>query len=249
MKDDADDWAKLSAEDQLPLGLALDDSALFENFLLRDDNTLAVNTLKELALGVTRNGKQGGEYCYLWGGGSPGLTHLLQATCHLASARGRAAMYVDLNVKEDLSPALFDGIETLDIICLDGLDAIAGLKDWEANLFTAFNRIKESTASLVVAAKLTPANLPIALPDLKSRLQSGLTLKISPLDDAQKREALILRAEARGMSMSGAVADYIMLRADRGLPALIEVLDKLDESTLQQQRQLTVPLVKLTLGW
>ena len=49
--------------------------------------------------------------------------------------------------------------------------------------------------------------------------------------------------------MSDAVADYIMLRSARDLPALIDVLDRLDASTLQQQRQLTVPLVKQTLGW
>jgi DnaA family protein len=129
------------------------------------------------------------------------------------------------------------------------LEVIAGLGAWEFALFSVFNRLKESGGALVAASRSTPLNLPVALADLKSRLQSGLTLQVHALDDRQKREALILRARQRGMQMSDAVADYIMLRSARDLPALIDVLDRLDASTLQQQRQLTVPLVKQTLGW
>ena len=229
---------------QLPLGLALDDSALFSNFLVADDNALAIASLKGVGLGDSSE-----RFVYLWGEGSPGLTHLLQASCHEATACGRSAVYLPLAELVEHGPAIIEGLDELDVVCLDGLEVVAGLGAWKLALFSVFNRLKESGGALVAASRSTPLNLPVALADLKSRLQSGLTLQVHALDDRQKREALILRARQRGMQMSDAVADYIMLRSARDLPALIDVLDRLDASTLQQQRQLTVPLVKQTLGW
>lgn len=241
----------LEERDQLPLGLALDDAAVFDNFILHADNSLALDSLRRLsgADAPQSSAPQAERFVFLWGEGSPGLTHLLQATCHSASSEGRAAVYLSMAERQQLSPELFDGLESLDLVCLDDLDALAGDDEWEAALFTAFNRMKESSTTLLVASRLAPANLPIGLADLKSRLQSGLTLRLTALSDLQKREALILRAAERGILMSDAVADYIMLRSERALPALIAVLDRLDASTLQQQRQLTIPLVKVTLGW
>lgn len=234
----------LSPTDQLPLGLALDEAAVFDNYVLREENALAVQTLQAVGAGATS-----GECVFVWGESSPGLSHLLQATCHAAALRSSTALYLSLKDTADLSPLMLEGVEALGVVCLDGLEQVAGDSEWEAALFTAFNRIKEQGSSLVVTSTLTPANLPVQLPDLKSRLQSGLTFKLLPLGDEQKREVLIQRAGDRGISMSAAVADYIMLRADRGLPALMRVLDTLDAVTLQRQRQLTIPLVKDSLGW
>ena len=150
---------------------------------------------------------------------------------------------------DQLTHDVFEGLESLGGICLDDLDAVAGLAEWEAALFTLFNKIKEAGNTLVIASRLTPTNLPVILPDLKSRLQSGLTLQVHELTDEQKRDALIMRARMRGMEMSPAVGEYILARAERGLPALLKLLDHLDASTIKQQRLLTIPLVKSTLGW
>ena len=230
--------------DQLALGLALDDSAVFENFFTCEGNALALAKLRDLG-----TSSEEGDFIFLWGEGSPGLTHLLQAACHHGARWGLSAFYLSLKERDHLAPDIIEGLESVDIICLDDVDAVAGLADWEAPLFTLFNKIRDARRTLILSSRLTPANLPIALPDLKSRLQSGLTLQVHELDDMQKREALIMRAGLRGIDMSTGVADYVLSRAERGLPALLNVLDRLDESTIKQKRLLTIPLVKATLGW
>ena len=230
--------------DQLALGLSLDDSAVFENFFTCEGNALALAKLRDLGAS-----NEEGDFIFLWGEGSPGLTHLLQSACHHGARSGLSAFYLSLKERDHLAPDIIEGLESLDIICLDDVDAVAGLADWEASLFTLFNRIKDARRTLILSSRLTPANLPIALPDLKSRLQSGLTLQVHELDDKQKRDALIMRAGLRGIDMSTGVADYVLSRAERGLPALLNVLDRLDESTIKQKRLLTIPLVKATLGW
>ncbi|MCH7673007.1 MAG: DnaA regulatory inactivator Hda, partial [Proteobacteria bacterium] len=44
------------------------------------------------------------------------------------------------------------------------------------------------------------------------------------------------------------VADSIVARAARSLAALMQILDRLDESSIKEQRKLTIPFVKSTLG-
>ena len=230
--------------DQLALGLSLDDSAVFENFFPCDGNALALAKLRDLGAS-----SEEGDFIFLWGEGSPGLTHLLQAACHHGAEAGLSVFYLSFKERDHLAPDIIEGLESLDIICLDDVDAVAGHADWEASLFTLFNKIRDARRTLILSSRLTPANLPIALPDLKSRLQSGLTLQVHELDDRQKRDALIMRAGLRGIDMSTGVADYVLSRAERGLPALLNVLDRLDENTIKQKRLLTIPLVKATLGW
>jgi len=91
--------------------------------------------------------------------------------------------------------------------------------------------------------------LPILLPDLLSRLQSGLLYQLVELDDEDKLLALQLRAKKRGLDLPDSVGEFILLRAERNLSTLMRILDELDHRSLQQQRKLTVPLVKETLGW
>jgi DnaA family protein len=91
--------------------------------------------------------------------------------------------------------------------------------------------------------------LDIKLGDLQSRLQSGLMLQIKDLNDSEKISLLQLRAENRGMKLPDAVAEFILLRADRSIVGLMRVLDKLDTRSLQEKRSLTVPLVKECMGW
>jgi len=229
-----------SSPDQLTLGVTLDDDAQFENFLTNSDNQQPVDYLKQ---------PDGEAYLYLWGNGSPGRSHLLQAACHQVTAAGGSAIYVPLADKSQFSAQILQGIDSLSLVCLDDIDAIAADPEWEASLFTAFNAIRDSQTQLIVAAKMAPQQLEIALPDLRSRLQSGLILQLQELSDEDKLLALQLRARNRGIEMSTAVAEFILLRAERSLSVLMRILDQLDQSTLQQQRKLTIPLVKSTLGW
>lgn len=232
------DSAQISS--QLTLGVGLDDDATFENFLVGFENQQAVDYLQH-------DGSE--KFVYLWGNGSPGLTHLLQAACHRSAEKNRSAMYLPLKEFESLSTQMLQGANSLSLVCIDDVQMIAGNKEWEAALFTAFNAIKDSDTCLFVAADCSPQVLDIQLADLHSRLQSGLILQLAPLEDEEKVLALQLRARNRGMELGDSVADYILTRAERKLGALMSILDELDKSSLEQKRKLTVPLVKSTLGW
>ena len=226
---------------QLNLGIRLDDDATFENYLVTGANQQAVTNLFSL--------DTADPYTYIWGTGSTGLTHLLQAACHQHTMADRNAIYVPLAGKSQLAPEILIGANSLSLVCIDDADRLDGDEEWEAALFTAFNAMAESDTRLIIAAKTAPQNLSVNLADLQSRLQSGLVFQLLELSDTEKLLALQLRARHRGMDLSDSVAEFILLRAERSLTTLMEILDKLDESSLQEQRSLTIPLVKSTLGW
>ena len=226
--------------DQLTLGVGLDDDARFENFFVSDVNQSLVS-----ALAASENES----FLYIWGNGSPGLSHLLQASCNKSTAEGRGAIYVPLADQSQFAPQILEGAESLSLVCIDDIESIAGDVEWEAALFTAFNAMRQTGTQLIIAGHMGAQQLTIQLPDLHSRLQSGLLFQLFELSDEDKLSALQLRARQRGFDLPDAVGEFILLRAQRSLSALMQILDELDHSSMQQQRKLTVPLVKSTLGW
>ena len=226
--------------DQLTLGVGLDDDARFENFFVSDVNQSLVS-----ALAANENEP----FLYIWGNGSPGLSHLLQASCNKSTAEGRGAIYVPLADQSQFAPQILEGAESLSLVCIDDIESIAGDVEWEAALFTAFNAMRQTGTQLIIAGHMGAQQLTIQLPDLHSRLQSGLLFQLFELSDEDKLSALQLRARQRGFDLPNAVGEFILLRAQRSLSALMQILDELDHSSMQQQRKLTVPLVKSTLGW
>jgi DnaA family protein len=68
------------------------------------------------------------------------------------------------------------------------------------------------------------------------------------LNDAEKAQALRLRARARGMEMPEAVASHLLQRHARDMAALFVLLERLDRASLAAQRRLTVPFVREVAG-
>ncbi|MGI9250287.1 MAG: DnaA regulatory inactivator Hda [Pseudohongiellaceae bacterium] len=231
---------RASQPTQLTLGIRLDDEARFDNFYISAANRASLESLSANSAAEP--------YTYLFGADGCGRTHLLQALCHAASQTGQTALYLPLAAREQFGPEILQGAHQLHLVTIDDLPLLAADARWENALFTAFNLMKESGTRLVVTAPFAPRQLPVQLPDLKSRLNSGLVFQIQGLDDDDKRAMLQLRAEQRGMKLPDEVANYILRHAQRDMHALIQTLDQLDAGSLTHKRKLTIPLVKATLA-
>jgi DnaA-homolog protein len=231
--------------EQLFLGLSLSDEATFANFFTQSQSTnaLVVSSLLNFFDDPQEN------FIYLWGASGSGVTHLLQAVCHQAQEKKLSFQYLPLRELVGYSPEeLCRGLDDLDLICLDGLEAVIGRKDWESELFHLFNRMKAAQHKLIIAANAPVRELPIQLVDLSSRLQWGLTLHLHNMSDTEKQSALQMRAKARGLELNDEVAQYLIQRLTRDTNELFWQLQRLDNASLQEQRKLTIPFVKRVLG-
>ncbi|MFW6345049.1 MAG: DnaA regulatory inactivator Hda, partial [Halomonas sp.] len=198
---------------QLPLGVGLRDDATFANFHPGPNATLVGRLAAQLE-------PEGEPFLYLWGAPGVGRSHLLQAACHAASYRDMRALYLPLEELGHFPPLMLEEIERLDLVAIDDLERVVGRPRWEEALFHAFNRLRDAGKRLVVAAEASPRRLPVALPDLASRLTWGVTFHVQRLDDAGRLAALKLRARERGMLLGDEVARYILHRGPRRLDAL-----------------------------
>jgi DnaA-homolog protein len=225
---------------QLTLGVGLKDEATFANYFAGKNSEL----LRQLKLAACGTGER---VIYFAGFGGQGCTHLLQACCHEAQQNKMTAVYIPLANLSDLSPEIFDGLETLGLICIDDIHMIAGKPEWEEAFFHAYNRIHDAGGCLIVTANVLPKGLGLVLPDVVSRLSWGVVYQLQPLTDVEKLQVLIMRAERRGMTLSEEVGKFILTHCPRHMSTLFAALDALDKISLAAQRKLTIPFVKTVL--
>lgn len=225
---------------QLTLGVGLKDEATFANYFA-GSNLHLIEELKKSARGL------GEHIIYFYGAGGEGCTHLLQACCHEANQAHLSSVYIPLESLIDFSPEIFDGLESLQLVCIDDVQLLAGKPLWEEALFHLYNRIYDKGGHLIVTANVPPKAIGFTLPDVESRLAWGVIFQLHPLSDTEKLSALIMRAERRGMTLSEEVAKFILTHCPRHMATLFAALDVLDKISLAAQRKLTIPFVKAVL--
>lgn len=226
---------------QLPLHLTLDERNTFYNFVAGDNEQL-VACLEQIARG------RGEQFVYLFGQTQVGKTHLLQACCHKAHHLQLSPIYLPLKDIDSLSPQMLDNLTTLPLVFVDDVDAIVGRPDWEEAFFHFYNQMQQVGRRLIVTAKAPPRDLGLALNDLVSRLNWGISYQVKPLSDTEKIQLLMTRAHQQGLHMPQNVAEYLMKVHSRDVGQLLQTFDTLQQATLQYQHKLTIPFVKKVLN-
>lgn len=204
-------------------------------------NGAALAGLRQL---VRETGRQA-----LWVHGPTGVgkTHLLQASSAFAGQRGLTSAYLPLAASGELVPGLLAGLEQIDLVALDDIDAIAGHTAWEQALFTLYNELMEQGGRLACSAQLPPSGLAFKLPDLASRLSACVVHRLLPIAERDQGPALQRRAEHRGLELPDETLSYLTRRTPRDFATLCRLLDDLDTEALAAQRRLTVPFVRQVL--
>lgn len=185
-----------------------------------------------------------GDWLYLAGPTASGKTHLLLAAADIARQQGDLASYLPLAACAGRVEIALGGLGSSGLVCIDGLDAIAGNLVDETALFHFHNAARQNGARVVYSASGMPATLSLALPDLVSRLEQCTRVPLEPLDESGRRQVLRQRAARRGLELDEAVLDYLFRRVGRDLATLTALLDRIDHASLAAQRRVTVPFLR-----
>lgn len=220
---------------QLTLRVGLSDQACFENFH-PGGNAEALLAVQEFA-------GAGEGLIFIHGDPGSGKTHLLYAAQRAALERGRLATYfslLDWRAVQSLSGFANYG----DLICLDDVGCVAGEMRREKLLFNLIEQRRQGGGAMLMAANGPPQRLSISMPDLASRMTSGLTYRLLALTDEQRTEVMRLRARHRGIELSDEVIAYVLRRYPRDSAALFHLLDRIDSVSLTTKRRVTIPFIK-----
>lgn len=226
---------------QVPLQFEFQSNQTFASFF-SGNNAEIIGQLQALA-GDSRE-----QQIFIWGDSGSGKSHLLQACGQQAKVLGKDLFYLAFAKDKLPDPAMLEGLEDMELVCLDDVQHIAGNGAWQQALFNFYNLHRQNNHHLLLAADCPPKYLPFELPDLKTRMSWGLTLKIQPLRDDQLIQALTHKARFLGFDIPPTVGRFLLNHYVHDLPALWLLLEKIDHATLAAQRKLTIPFLKQILA-
>lgn len=227
--------------EQLPLQFEHRLNRSLSNFY-PGDNQEVIDHLKHCIAG------DGEQQIYIWGGKGLGKSHLLQGASQLAQELKKTTFYYPFDANALPSTDILNGLDEYEVVCFDNIEAIAGSSEWEHSFFNFYNRHRDQGYKLILSSEHPPTELSVQLPDLKTRLNWGLTLKLQDLSDDDSIKALAYKAKQMGFEFSPKVGRFLLNHYARDLSALWELLDRLDQATLAAKRKLTLPFLKEILN-
>jgi len=227
---------------QLTLAVQLPDDETFDSYK-SDVNQTVVAQLQHFIQHDSLTDNTPNSF-YLFGINGVGKSHLLHACSAYVASLGKTSLCLSFSELKDLSVEVLDGLENIDLICLDDIDVIATEQQWQQAVFDLYNRLAEQNKRLIITGNQSAQQLGMTLPDLVSRLSWGFTEQVKALTDDEKVVALQFRAQQRGLLLSDDVVNFLLNRLSRDMASLIESLDVLDKASIQKQRKITIPFIK-----
>ena len=216
--------------EQLAFDLPVRTSRDRGDFFLSEANALAVARLD--ASGTWPNGK-----LVLTGPEGSGKSHLASAW---AEEHGTTL----------ITPADLTGrvIPEIDHVCAIDLGADTRMTAAEEEaLFHLHNHLAASGLPLLLVARQAPARWPIALADLKSRLEAAEVVRIDEPDDALLAAVLVKLFSDRQIDVSPNLIGWLVPRIDRSFAAAQDIVSRLDAAALAAQKPVSRELARRTL--
>jgi DnaA family protein len=191
--------------------------------------------------------EQGQTCMYLWGQASTGKTHLLQAASRAASERHITPAYIPLSQAKAFPPDVLDGLENMDLVCLDDIQHIVGLKDWENAVFRLFNQLRDAEIPLLVSANAPPKSLGLGLNDLVSRFSWGGVFFLEPLGESELRSVVQQYSVRLGLHLPLKTVNLLLRSVPSDLKMLIHCLEKIEHLSLVLKKKPNSSLVRHVL--
>ena len=154
------------------------------------------------------------------------------------------AFYIALKRLPEEAAAGLEGMQVLDVVCVDDIDRVVGKPAWERALFNCFNEVRAAGGRLLVGSREPLSALEFSLPDLASRLAWGVRLNLQFPDEDGKRAIMLQRAKSLHIDLPADVQNYVLKNSRRDMASLLDVVEKLKDAAFSGKRQITVPLAR-----
>jgi len=111
------------------------------------------------------------------------------------------------------------------------------------NLFHLINLIREIEGFLLLTSKISPTSLVTKIPDLNSRIRSFSPVKINKPDDYLLEIMILKIFSDKNVIVDEKVIKFLLKRVERSISAIIRLIQRINEKSLEEKRPITVPLV------
>ena len=184
------------------------------------------------------------EDIFLYGLKKTGKTYLLQSLCNHYFSEGKTSLLIPLKEAKDLGSQITESLENLDLICIDDVDLIVGDNLWEVSIFNLINNCLLTNCRLVFCSSLNPSSINFDLKDLTSRIKKINHIEIFPVKATNLSKAIKFIANSRSINLDKREIDYLITYSERSIANLINIIEKLDDLSMELKRKITIPLIK-----
>ena len=176
----------------------------------------------------------------LTGPNGSGKTHLVHVWAQAAGARVIEARDLDaVTVGRLVADSRTVAVEDVEIIA--GNDAL------EHALLHLHNLLLAESGFLLLTSASLPANWPLSLPDLKSRIQGTALATLNAPDDALLAAVLVKLFADRQISVAAGVVGQMVDRMERSFEFAQTLVRALDQQSLSERRAITTTLAARVL--
>ncbi|PYE87217.1 DnaA regulatory inactivator HdaA [Phyllobacterium leguminum] len=214
---------------QLPLALGHEPGYGREDLIVAGSNRAAVNIIDRWPNWLS-------PVTVLAGPAGSGKTHL--------AAIWKAASNAVILDQTDIGPDAI-GKATAGPVLIDDIGAAPFD---ETGLFHLINAVRQAGTSLLMTSRHRPANWPLTLPDLASRLKAATVVEISEPDDELLSAVIYKLFADRQVVVEPPLVGYLVSRIERSLSTANSVVDRLDRAALEQKCRITRPLAASVLA-
>ena len=181
---------------------------------------------------------------FIYGTKQSGKTFLLQAMCNSYSSMCKSSLYVPLKKVMNYSVEIFESLENIDLICIDGIEQVISIIEWEKEIFNLINKALISKSRLILTSSKDLKSLNFSLPDLESRIKKIQSYELYPIDDKDIIDALKYISQFKSINLGDKEAKYLVTYSQRDISNLIQILESLDQLSMEMKRKITIPLIK-----
>ena len=207
----------------------------FEGFYIDPKNKQLISILENISIN---------ENMYIYGLKNSGKTYLLQSLCNKYSKNDKSSLFLPLKDVIKYGVEIIDSIENMDLVCIDGLEAVSQNKEWEIGLFNLINNAQQTGCRLVFTSSSEEGAINFSLADLDSRIRKFQSHEIFPISDDHLLKALKKISNLRSISLGEKEAQYLITYTKRNIADLIIILESLDQLSMENKRRITIPLIK-----
>jgi DnaA family protein len=132
----------------------------------------------------------------------------------------------------------------LDLICLDDIDLIASNQEWEFGIFNLINNCLTLDCRLIFSSSINPSSIKFDLDDLISRIRKIDHIELYSINDSSLPEAIKFVSKLRSINLGDKEINYLVTYTKRNMSDLVEIINKLDQLSMELKRKITIPLIK-----
>ena len=181
---------------------------------------------------------------FIYGAKESGKTFLLQALCNSYSSMSKSSLYIPLNKVMNYGVEIFESLENMNLICVDGIEEAISKIEWEKAIFNLINKALISKSRLILSSSQDLKSLNFVLPDLESRIRKIQSFEVYPINDKDILNALKYISKLTSINLGDKEAKYLVTYSQRNISNLVQILESLDQLSIEMKRKITIPLIK-----